>query len=349
MTLFINNFVTLNARTRYDRLNLASFDRLDIWKYTLASYAAIPWDQVIVYSELDAPFQHRREELDLFIKELFPNVPLSIYHTRNTKQSQWNKALEEVTSPLIWLACNDDHPFIGHELDTLSRAKELLSKEQYATCYYSHWPEIIKVAQNESFCSDLRDHGDFVSFIWDSPDSIQIFTTEQLKKVFSTGDHEYKHLPRPDWIDWIQPEPYRCYVPLTEWCRHFDGYSHIAYNQTHCPPLSIPPGFFEKNIKILYLTDEKRDGWVTVNPASEYNTYATNTKGPHETFLLDEMPLFWVDRVSEIEVVGPTSDPLLLEKRNQLLLKKGLSPHHAVGRWAGSPPTNQEWIERGYR
>jgi len=345
MTLFINNFVTLNARTIYNRLNLPGFDRLDIWKYSLASLAVIPWKQVIVYSELDQPFAHRRAELDEFISSLFPEA--KIYHTRNTRQSQWLKALEEVTEDNIWLCCNDDHPFLDYNLESLNRALDLMKDHEYCTTYYSHWPEIIRVARHPTFCRDLEDHGDFVSFTWDSPDSIQIFTKKQLVRVFSTGNHEHKHLPRPDWIEYIQPEPYKCFVPLREWCRHFDGYSHIKYNQTWCPPLSIPEGFFTNDIKILFGTDEKRPGWTTVNPVSENKPFAMDSAGPHETFILREIPLFWKDRVSEVSIVEHPPEKII-EARNNLLLKKGLSTHWPVGNWEGSPPTNEEWIRRSF-
>lgn len=349
MTLFINNFVTNQKRTHYNRLNLPVYNRFDIWKYTLASYSVLPITQVICYSELDADFSHHRDELDDYVKDLFPDIPVSIYHTRNTKQSQWLRALEEVTSDLVWLATNDDHPFLDYSLSSVNEAMELLRKEEFATCYYSHWPEIIRVAQNSSFCHDLEDHGNFVSFKWDSPDSIQIFTRKQLVRLWSTGSHEHKYLPRPDWIEWIQPESYKCYVPITrEWCRHFDGYSHIQYDQTWCPPLTIPEGFFENNICIRHLSDDKIDGYINVNPLSTRSSKATDPLGPDYHFLCDEMPWFWRPRAKTILVESAPEKATLVEARNRIHELKARSPHVPVGAWSNSPPVNEEWIRRGF-
>ena len=65
MILFLNVFIT-NERLYpqlYESLTSQRKEsKLDVFKYTLASYAVIPWSKIIIYCELDQDFIHHREE-----------------------------------------------------------------------------------------------------------------------------------------------------------------------------------------------------------------------------------------------------------------------------------------------
>ena len=73
MILFLNVFITDN-RVKYHRGHYGdSYDRITVFKYTLASYSVIEWSHVIIYYGLDVSYQSRREEIKSWINYLFKN------------------------------------------------------------------------------------------------------------------------------------------------------------------------------------------------------------------------------------------------------------------------------------
>jgi hypothetical protein len=85
-----------------------------------------------------------------------------------------------------------------------------------------------------------------------------------------------------------------------------------------CPPLHIPKGFFKRNIKILYCGERKdlQPGWTLVNPTLPY--YSVNKAiGTDYKYLIEEFPLFWRDRISEIKIAKTLPRKMLLDARNR--------------------------------
>ena len=68
------------------------------------------------------------------------------------------------------------------------------------------------------------------------------------------------------------------YVPTRELVRHFDGYGHVGKLNNISPPLFIPKGFFEKEIKIKYGFNERDNEYTNFNPSSEF-LYAYSNEG----------------------------------------------------------------------
>ena len=75
---------------------------------------------------------------------------------------------------------------------------------------------------------------------------------------------------------------------------------HQRINNNICPSLSIPNGFFESKIKIRYGYNDYKEGWVNINPKSN-NHYAFNKNGVDYKITLEDLPLFWKDRIIEID------------------------------------------------
>ena len=74
----------------------------------------------------------------------------------------------------------------------------------------------------------------------------------------------------------ISPET-ACLIPYREIVRHYDAYSHACIDINACPPLFIPNGFFENKIKILYCSENRKEGYVHVNPTlKNYSTVDKN-------------------------------------------------------------------------
>jgi hypothetical protein len=326
---------------------LPTFDRYDIFRYTLASYAAIDrWSKCIFYIQLDQDYQGKRDELEAYIHGLFGAEKCSIRWHRNVYTRDWREAAEEVlalSDDPIWLTCNDDHVFIDYDRDMVDEVVGLMNADpdKRTTCYFSHWPEVIRVAAREG--EGLM--GRFVPMRWNVHDSIQIVSKEVFRTYWFDYDFGDKSVSRTDVIhDYTEPKmEVRCYVPTRELCRHFDGYSHVADLRHVAPPLTIPPGFFERDIRILYCSGERRDGWVNMNPmASDY--FAADPFGTDYKWMLEDVPLVWAGRVSEVESKKRVDRDRLCHARNEAKWASSKSVTSCFCRGALPLPPD-EWFE----
>ena len=111
-------------------------------------------------------------------------------------------------------------------------------------------------------------------------------------------------------------------VPKTELCRHYDGYLHTYsflkdyIKASICPPLFIPDGFFEKDIKIKYGYDKYFEGYLNINP-NKNNYIFENSNGTDVAINKNNLPFFWLDHIKSIDsnpsfTVLPTKDQLLI-------------------------------------
>jgi hypothetical protein len=94
------------------------------------------------------------------------------------------------------------------------------------------------------------------------------------------------------------------YLKLSEYKGAFVGHHEYPLNFLLAKHIEVLMcgclGFFEKNIKIRYGYNDRKEGWVNINPKSEYY-YAYNKEGADYKFTLKELPLFWKSRISEID------------------------------------------------
>lgn len=320
MQLLINIFLTGHRLYGYNRYNLPTSDRYDIFRYTLASYAAVAdWSKCTFYLQLDDQYQAKKDELREYIHGLFGADKCTIYWHRNVFTRDWRLAAPEILDHpdrLIWMTCNDDHVFIDYDRAMVDEVvgHMLADPEPLTACYFSHWPEVIRVAARE--VEEVK--GNFVSYHWNVHDSIQIITQEVFRKYWFDYDFGDRSVTRTDVIhDYTDPKMVmKCYVPTREMCRHFDGYSHVTNLSNSTPPLTVPPGFFENDIKVLYCSHERRDGWTHLNPlASDY--YAADKFGTDYKWMLEDMPLAWKGRVSKVEVGKKVPHDQLCRARNE--------------------------------
>ena len=65
------------------------------------------------------------------------------------------------------------------------------------------------------------------------------------------------------------------------------------------PPLYIPPGFFENDIKIAIGFYERDDSWTNFNPAAEW-LYNSKPTGTDYRWVEEDIPLFWRSRIGKI-------------------------------------------------
>ncbi len=325
MILFVNVFMTNNGLYGYARHNLPRVDRGDILLYSLASYASIDrWTKCIFYLQLDNDFLHKQGEFEQKIHEMFGKKKCSIYWHRNVYTRDWRKAAEEVLDQpdeLIWLTCNHDHPFIDYDQSMIDEVIDHMTneKEKLVNCYWSHWPEIIRVAALES----EEKKGNYLTLHWNVHDAIHIVNKNVFYTYFFDYDFGDRSLTRLDVIhDYTDPKlVLKTYIPTRELCRHFDGYSHVNIPANVAPPLTIPPGFFEKDMKVLCYANERREGWVNINPlASEY--FAHSPFGTDDKIMLEDLPLFWRDRITQTEIGKKVDRDRICQARNEAYLAK---------------------------
>lgn len=337
MILFVNVFLTdkpfyyISDRGRVGY----SKDKLDVFKYTLASYSVIPWEHVVIYCELDEIFKHRAQELESFVQDLFPNCIFRLH--RNTKQSEWKIAMEEIfqmpSDDLVWFTCNDDHPFVDYDLSLLNlitdRMKELIKQHPHVACQFSQWPLMVEQSNDRHTPQALEEPAKIIErqreyFLYYSKcvGSIQIVNRNLLRSWWFDHDYGDAFLPRTDAGGQRVkgPEDIVCICPYRELAAHYDGISYVDIDLNGTPPLVIPEGFFENDIKILYGATARKPGYVHVNPLVP-NYFWTDPTGVDYRWVLEDIPLFWKKRISKIEVAQEIDPRVMVAHRNESIIK----------------------------
>jgi tetratricopeptide (TPR) repeat protein len=98
-----------------------------------------------------------------------------------------------------------------------------------------------------------------------------------------------------------------------------EGYSNCGLHRNTYPDTIIPKGFFDNQIKISYGFNERIPGYVHINPLIK--NYATvDPKGVDYRCVLEDLPLFWKDRISEVKIADNIDENLMLKARNDAML-----------------------------
>jgi hypothetical protein len=322
MILLYNVYLDKGIRNPgvYYRGNYDTYNNIDIFKYTLASVVDIyPWSKVIINIVLHPEFESQKEDLFKYISDLFQKHNLILNNSRCERQEDWKKLYDLLDDDLIYFCCNHDHVFIDHTSDNFKKTiEEFKSKFSTidASLYFSHWPEVNNVFLNqEPFYNYFTSNGDctleenFAYTISDCFDSIQIITKKLYHKWWFTGDFNQLFLPRTDYFNTFLPNPIQKLqaVPYKEYFRHFDGYAHLYSDENNkkqssnmCPPLFIPFGFFENDIKLKIGYSDNNQNCVNINLSKENYTVIDNN-GTDIKCYLDEIPYFWKKRISKID------------------------------------------------
>jgi hypothetical protein len=358
MYLFVNNIITDNRNTGPNR-----FDRLDIFKYSLASLACIDIiTHAIIYAELDGSYSGRESELRTFLDEIFPNAKVEYYNSSPSNQTEWRKVLEN--SPVLekdaitFYDGNDDHIFLDYELAGLYEGIELLKKEpqeQINTIHISSWPEAISTLYYGTVSGGPREEPSKLYWSYHNYCEIamQVVNSTFFKHIFLESVFGDTFARRTDtmfsgWGGYKYPTttphpPIKMFVPLREMMRHFEAYWHVGVSEDICPRLIVPNGFFKKDIKINYCAPRK-EGFYNMNPVSSDGD---------DKKMLEDIPLFWKGRVSEIlDYSNLYSREAVLAGRNNAHRALITVPHdrHWQGQsYGGILPLDEKYIQIGYR
>lgn len=331
------------------KYNLASFSTM------------YPWKRVIIKIQLDTDYDSDKIRLDLekFVKEEFKNFDLHFSFKRNLIQQDWIDTYSLVNDDdFIYCFCGHDHIFMDYSQEYIEQIISSAKQESnpYTTVLVSHFPESIRTAKcgyidhhlyvssNFNELYSLKEN--YISYDGYNYDSITIISKALYEDWFLKGNwddiyHRYPpnifksghiELPRIDGVgitdlNFIRnkllniPTPkQRIIVPYKELSRHYDGYFYQGITNNQCPSIDIPEGFFDNNIKIRYGYDDRKEGWININPKNEYY-YAYDKSGADYKFTLEEIPLFWKSRISELDINPNIDEEEMIQYRLKSVLE----------------------------
>jgi hypothetical protein len=297
--------------------------KIDVVRYTLSSYASIPWDSVVIRFVCED--KDDEDSFEAFCRELFPLA--KIERRRSDVAAHYSEALESLSvgdDAWVFFSPNNDHPYLAkpEELLKCVTLADRIANENPGndvSVLFSHFTESMldnrptdpqwgyfgfkfkKVIEENELA--------YVTKANIAPlDSIQVFKLGYLKKVFNETRNKGRVIRLEDTEFCSSPNHAVIQIcPKVELCRHYDGYTHLM---KFVPPLFIPPGFFERRIRIRYGYPTRKDGWVNLNPSAPWLNSETDIP-----IVLEDIPNFWRERIVEVDV-----NPEFKEPDNKLTL-----------------------------
>jgi hypothetical protein len=334
-----------NPQPRY---NLKHDDRFDVAKYSFASFAPLsPLVSKFIFNlEMADAYVGREADMEAWLKSVLPADKLELNWFRCDTKEQWEDLRNQVNDlddDLIFPAGNEDHVFMDSGIAVFEELLELIKKDpnKQAVFMTSHWPESIRAAQHFNGIHE----GNSVRYNLGNNDALRVMKkdffnwyVDQLKDNMSVFRTEH-------WNGIVLPEN-TIYVPTKEQFRHFDGYGHVGIGADYCPPLEIPPGFFNKSIKIKYGFEDHDPACLNLNPSADH-LHASNPNGTDYKWCLEDIPVFLNNYISDRVTNSLSDNNKLKEDRDiNLLLTSRLHfnwPHFGVRfAEANSPPVN--WL-----
>lgn len=303
--------------------------KIDITKYSLASYAVYPWSHVLIRYELAEP--ERQTELDQFILNIFPKA--QIIHQRSDSQADYLeslKILESFDDPWIFYTPNNDHPLIVSKQEDINYIDRLIkkagawvNKNEFVSIPYSHFSEYVtapyKTSANYKYFGIgtpklLEEDAESITVRIEKGDynSLQIVHKNLFRDWFTYKDFGDKRIIRAEDVGVDRNKSQIEIIPKKQLAFHFDAYEHMLgyvneiWNDL-IPPYIIPKGFFENNIRIAYGFDDYKPEYTNINPAAKNYSFRDLKHGTDLKIGLDDIPLFWKSRIKEM-LVNPNLD-----------------------------------------
>ncbi|OGS97069.1 MAG: hypothetical protein A3H31_08375 [Gallionellales bacterium RIFCSPLOWO2_02_FULL_57_47] len=290
--------------------------KFDITRYSLISYQEIPWASITIRIECQ---NKNHESIYEELRGIFPDANV-VEHRSDTAKKYYQALLDLDLKDNSWVffSPNNDHPFMGNKGDIAKLAEVLKDADEAAertgadlvSIPFSHFTECMnffKPTQHE-----WGAYGDvFPKLLYETNysyvislnklliDSLHIYRYADLKWIFGNSKNTGRVI-RPEDTEFYLTKirSHVMVVPKFEFCRHYDGYMHIA---DKVPPLFIPEGFFDANIRIRYGYENTKSGYVNINPRAICFSYQS-PKGADLKIVLDDIPEFWRHRISEIDI-----------------------------------------------
>lgn len=331
MILYFDTFITDSSLYKWEALdkmlnkvrdsnsNYKRQSKVNIVKYTLASYSVINWSNILIRFEIED--QLLVDDFYLYVKKLFPHAKIEFQ--RSTKQTQFIDAIDyfkTLDDNWIFYAPNNDHPFIADNVKILenivNHATDVTSQYQTncVSITYSHFSENMNLCKNKWMYHDdvkiISEHKDY--FLLKYPrgylEAISIVHIDLFEKWFRNHNYSDRRIIRTEDIMGYSHPGQLVLVPKSEICRHYDSYGHtcLLFKDLRgipfklVPPLFIPKGFFENNVHINCNPKVYLDDYVNINPAAKYYSFQDKLNGTDIKINISQIPIFWKGRISEI-------------------------------------------------
>lgn len=345
MLLLFNVKITDQRFTNHPRAPwLHNYNRAEVFRYCISSMSVLkPFiSRSIFFVTIGSDLLDHGESVYSSIFEHFPQAEIYGYRNNTTVdwRNSWHLIEKNTTNPneLVFFGGNDDHIFMDYDTTSLKIGLELLQNDddENSLIYYSHWYEQCRNAHYRS--AEFIDSANWLKYYWGNFDSLHILKLARLRSYYfdydlKDNDKFYRHeelqpLLYPD-INAIPDKYGPVYVPTRRMFEHYDGYNHINwhYNKSdklnvnnYIPPLTIPPGFFDSKIKIRIGYTTRYDDCVNLNPMSK-TLYSVDINGTDYRWLEKEIPLFWQDRIVDIDVAPGYNHEQMIKSRNDNLLQ----------------------------
>jgi hypothetical protein len=320
-----------------------------------------PWKRAIIKIQLDEDYYSKENEIDLenFIKKEFEGIDLYYSNKRNLIQQDWINTYSLINDELVHYCCNHDHVALNNSIEYVYDLIESIKQDhkgEYITITYSNWSEFIRTAKcgyidhhdyiPTNFSIDYKLEEKYFSYSGYCYDSMHIISKnlyedwflkhnwDQSINLFKPNTFKSGHieLPRTDGVGIIDLGAIRrqifkdpthiqkIIIPYKELARHFDGHFYQGITNNQVPALDIPEGFFEYDMKIRYGYDDRKEGWININPKSK-DYYAFDKNGTDYKFTLEEIPLFWKNKISEMDINPNIDEEEIIQYRLKSILE----------------------------
>jgi hypothetical protein len=323
--LWFNNKIS-DIRGRVDpRFHLRNENRLDVAKYTYASYIALdPLISKYVFTlEMADGFAGRESEMQDWLEQIIPADKLILRWKQYTNLEQWRdlqKEFENIGDDIIYPAGAEDHVFLDSSIDVFKRGIDLIKQDPDPMASIMTSDFAVYIRANMRLDGQLTSCKNYLSFDMNNSDS-----TKVVKKEYF--DSELDRVPNND-IRLIRYESWNSFAPLRrmklysatkEQCRHFDGYSFMHMPPEYCPPLEIPTGFFN-GMTIKYGFDNYDPNCVNINPLKPAEKVVDPIQGTDYRFTLNDIPLFWRPFIKEIIIADNVDNIQMARLRDSHML-----------------------------
>ena len=326
MIVWFNCKISDIRLTPQPRYHLRTDDRLDVAKYSLASFR--PLDEVtskwIFNFELADGCAGKEEEFGAWIRENFPEDKTVINWYRCNNYEQWQEIADLINAEsdnLIFPAGNEDHIFMDSDIELFKEGLDLVANDPdpNAVLFTSHFPETMRASYYYN-SEGITKNGHFTWYSMGNNDALRVMKKDFFNYYVQVIQNNKNTFYRTE--DWNSVGLPTCkmYCPTKEQFRHYDGYGHVKIGADVCPPLEIPSGFFEKLMTVKYGYDQREEGCVNINPEME-SFFAEDGAGTDYKFSLEDMPAFWQGHVKEIQISPDADQERLMEARDAQLLK----------------------------
>ena len=321
MIIVVNSKITDARFWNFVRYNLDNNNRFDVAKYCFASFA--PLDPIVskYIFHLDlAEFADRQQEMQDWITSVLPAEKCSIHWNRCNNIADWRALqveLDTIDDDIVFPCTWEDHIFWDSDITTLARGIELIKQDPnyYACVLTSHYPECMRYLMGMGTEPELSEDGLYAHRLVFDDSCLRIMKREFLDWYIAHDQDPNKTIFR---MEQFLPPPGPAnviYQPMKEQFRHFDGYSAVGIGGDIVAPLDIPPGFFERNVKIRYGFDDYADDAVNINPTRPLRTVDAN--GVDYKFALEDIPAFWLPFVSDTQTAPGIDHAAMTRARNQ--------------------------------